>query len=116
MALTTVWVSHDQLTADPTRWRESASCTSVGDYFFFAPESETDHARYLREGIARGICEGCAARNHCCRYSLETAQPYGVWGGLTERERKEILRDPAHRDDGNGPLDGPWSSYKEPND
>ncbi|QSE93768.1 WhiB family transcriptional regulator [Rhodococcus pseudokoreensis] len=91
MALTTVSVCHDRPTVDPAHWRESASCTSVGDYFFFAPESETDHARYLREDIARGICGGCAARHHCRRYSLETAQPYGVWGGLTEWERKEIL-------------------------
>ena len=91
MALTIVSAFRDHLTADPLYWRESAGCTSVDDYFFFAPESETDSARHLRESIARGICGGCAALDLCRRYSLETAQPYGVWGGLTEWERREVL-------------------------
>ncbi|MFC9768380.1 WhiB family transcriptional regulator [Rhodococcus jostii] len=109
MALTTVSIFRDELTADPARWRESASCTSVDDYFFFAPEGETDRARYIRESIARGICGTCSALDHCRRYSLETAQPYGVWGVDrmgTQRGSRSIQRNSRMNEYGSHRLAG----------
>ncbi len=91
MVLTTLSASNDPLTASSVRWQESANCTFVGDFFFFAPEYETETARGYRENIARGICGRCAALYSCRRFALETAQPHGIWGGLTEWEREEIL-------------------------
>ena len=41
---------------------------------------------------ARELCAGCPVKNVCLAYALENAEPFGVWGGLSTRERKELLR------------------------
>ncbi|MFC9360429.1 WhiB family transcriptional regulator [Rhodococcus sp. NPDC057014] len=75
----------------PSTWRESADCSAMGDYYFFAPEQETAAARLLREDAARSSCARCLVLEPCRRYGLDTAQPHGIWGGLTELERTALL-------------------------
>lgn len=82
--------ARDRLRA-PSTWRESADCSGMGDYYFFAPEQETAAARLEREAAARSICARCVVLEPCRRYGLDTAQPHGIWGGLTEWERTVIL-------------------------
>lgn len=37
-------------------------------------------------------CKGCPVRGECLAYSLELRPEFGVWGGLTERQRRALLR------------------------
>ena len=41
---------------------------------------------------AKAVCRCCAARDDCLTWAMETREPWGVWGGLTERERMRLRR------------------------
>jgi WhiB family redox-sensing transcriptional regulator len=41
---------------------------------------------------ARGVCLGCKVRLECLSDALDNRVEFGVWGGMTERERRALLR------------------------
>ena len=53
-------------------------------------ESAAD--RHAREEEAKRICTHCVVQAQCLEYALSTRETYGIWGGLTEIERKARLR------------------------
>jgi WhiB family transcriptional regulator, redox-sensing transcriptional regulator len=42
---------------------------------------------------AKVVCRACPVRSECLAHALDTRTEFGVWGGLTERERRQLLRD-----------------------
>jgi WhiB family redox-sensing transcriptional regulator len=54
---------------------------------------ETPNARHMRESVAIAICASCPVRGECLEYALRTNESLGVWGGLTEDQRREYSRD-----------------------
>jgi WhiB family redox-sensing transcriptional regulator len=66
-------------------WQEEGSCRGVDPEVFF-PISDDDAWR------AKEICGVCHVRSDCLAFSLQNRERYGVWGGVTERERSEMLR------------------------
>lgn len=64
-------------------WATSARCRGTADQLF--PEGR-DQKR------ARAICMGCPVRAVCLAEALDNRIEWGVWGGLTERERRQLLR------------------------
>ena len=74
-------------------WRASAACQGSTAAAFYPPNStETREQRQRREGAARELCFGCAVRQECLDYALYVQEPYGIWGGLNELERRRLLR------------------------
>lgn len=70
-------------------WRERAACLTYPAVLFFGlDDSETPVERRIREDEAKRICSTCDVRSECLDYALQTKEPYGIWGGLTELERK----------------------------
>jgi WhiB family redox-sensing transcriptional regulator len=70
-------------------WREQAACLPFPAVLFFGlDDSETPVERRAREDEAKLVCAGCEVRRECLDYALATKEPYGIWGGLTELERK----------------------------
>ncbi|MFJ2116112.1 MULTISPECIES: WhiB family transcriptional regulator [unclassified Streptomyces] len=66
-------------------WQESALCAQTGPEFFFpAPGSSTREAKRL--------CGACEGRVACLQYALAHDERFGVWGGLSERERQKLRR------------------------
>ena len=49
-------------------------------------------ARALAAGPGRPICAQCEVRPECLAYAVETGQQEGIWGGLNEKERRELRR------------------------
>ncbi|MFF6984642.1 WhiB family transcriptional regulator [Streptomyces sp. NPDC008343] len=45
---------------------------------------------------AKALCAGCTVRTECLAYALDQRIEYGVWGGMTERERRALLRRRPH--------------------
>jgi len=54
---------------------------------FFSPSGERGRARRLREQRAQDICRSCPVLDQCVSFAQTTRQPFGIWGGLTERQR-----------------------------
>lgn len=65
-------------------WVEDALCRQTDPELWFPEKGYTPHA-------AKRICLSCPVRVECRDYGLRNREPYGVWGGLTERERRKIL-------------------------
>lgn len=81
------------LPALDAEWRESAACLSHPSILFFGlDDNETPVERRAREERAKEICAACPVQRECLEYALATKEPYGIWGGLTEVERKSRLR------------------------
>lgn len=41
---------------------------------------------------AKAICGGCDWRQKCAEWAIETQQPYGIWGGLTPKDRWKVRK------------------------
>ena len=78
--------------ADVYEWQMQGSCRGMDSGFFFHPEGERGPARVNREVRAKVICRTCPVLEQCRRHALTVHEPYGVWGGLSESERDDIIR------------------------
>lgn len=45
----------------------------------------------MREKRAKEICTDCGVREACLEYALSIREQHGIWGGLTENERREMI-------------------------
>ncbi len=66
-------------------WTSRANCIGVDPELFF-PERGAS----TRE--AKEVCRGCAARDDCLEYALDNGEKFGIWGGMSERERRRLRR------------------------
>ena len=73
--------------SDVWEWQLHAACRGMDSAFFFHPEGERGPARASRERRAKAVCRGCPVLADCRRHAVTAAEPYGVWGGLSESER-----------------------------
>ncbi len=73
-------------------WQLKAACRGPRSSVFFPPASgERRDQRDLREARAKVICSDCVVRTECLEYALSIKEPHGIWGGLNEAERSELL-------------------------
>lgn len=72
-------------------WHTRAACLGTDTELFFHPDGERGPARAAREAKAKAMCAVCPVRVDCLRYALARQEPHGVFGGLSEAERKVIL-------------------------
>ena len=73
-------------------WQYRAACRGPHSTIFFPPsrlERRPDKRR--REQRAKEICANCAVRLDCLNYAVEIREQHGIWGGLTEKERRPLL-------------------------
>src|SRR5688500_14105300 len=66
-------------------WQDGANCLGVDPDLFF-PERGAS----TRE--AKEVCRGCVVREDCLEYALANGEKFGIWGGMSERERRRIRR------------------------
>jgi WhiB family redox-sensing transcriptional regulator len=69
-------------------WQDNANCLGVDPDLFF-PERGAS----TRE--AKEVCKGCVVRGECLEYALANGEKFGIWGGLSERERRRLRRQRA---------------------
>jgi WhiB family redox-sensing transcriptional regulator len=72
-------------------WQRYAACRTLNSELFFHPENERGLARAQRETRAKTVCRNCPVQRDCLAHALSAREPYGVWGGLGEAERRELL-------------------------
>lgn len=66
-------------------WQEQALCAQTDPEAFFPEKGGS-----TRE--AKRICRACGVRDECLEYALEHDERFGIWGGLSERERRRLKK------------------------
>ncbi len=75
--------------ADPDTgqlWQEQALCAQTDPEAFFPEKGGS-----TRE--AKRVCVSCEVRSECLEYALEHDERFGIWGGLSERERRRLKKE-----------------------
>ena len=72
-------------------WQESAACRELPSEMFFYPEGERGPRRKNRENAAKAVCATCPVLTACREQALRLAEPYGIWGRLSEDDRLTII-------------------------
>jgi WhiB family redox-sensing transcriptional regulator len=70
--------------SEQTDWRLSASCRDEDPDGLFVRGAEQRRAKL--------VCQACPVRTECLAEALDNRIEFGVWGGMTERERRALLR------------------------
>lgn len=68
---------------EDTSWMDNGNCRGVDPEMFYPGRGES-----TRE--AKEVCAGCAVRVECLDYAFRHCERHGIWGGLSERERRRI--------------------------
>ena len=71
--------------AEEQEWQERALCAQTDPEAFFPEKGGS-----TRE--AKKVCVGCDVRAECLEYALANDERFGIWGGLSERERRKLKK------------------------
>ncbi len=66
-------------------WQAKALCSQTDPEAFFPEKGGS-----TRE--AKRVCMGCEVRDDCLDYALKHNERFGIWGGLSERERRQLIK------------------------
>jgi WhiB family redox-sensing transcriptional regulator len=89
-------VDHRRPAAAPRRsgdimdWRYVAACREVDPELFFPIGNSGPALLQIEE--AKQVCQRCPATQDCLRWAIDTGQDAGVWGGMSEDERRLLKR------------------------
>jgi WhiB family redox-sensing transcriptional regulator len=73
-------------------WQVKAACRGPQAIVFFPPtHAERKEEKVARETRAKAICNTCVVRAECLEYAIRIREPHGIWGGLNELERKQVV-------------------------
>jgi WhiB family redox-sensing transcriptional regulator len=74
-------------------WQFGAACRGEDSALFFAPNYfERRGQKDAREAKAKAICAVCPVRADCLDFALRVRETHGIWGGMNEQERRQLLR------------------------
>ncbi|HEY5650735.1 MAG TPA: WhiB family transcriptional regulator [Acidimicrobiia bacterium] len=76
----------EALAVDRLSWQDYANCRGADADLFF-PERGASTRR------AKSICSACDVRMDCLEYALINGEKFGIWGGMSERERRRVRRE-----------------------
>jgi WhiB family redox-sensing transcriptional regulator len=73
-------------------WQARAACRGPhASVFFPPPQFERKDEKAAREEQAKAICATCPVREPCLAYALRIREPHGIWGGMSEAERRPLI-------------------------
>ena len=73
-------------------WQQRAACKGPQAVIFFPPSHfERKEEKEVRERRAKAICATCPVKGPCLEYAIQIREPHGIWGGLNELERKQLM-------------------------
>ena len=70
---------------NPLAWQTDALCAQTDPEAFFPEKGGSTRD-------AKRICTSCDVRGECLDYALQNDERFGIWGGLSERERRKLKR------------------------
>jgi WhiB family redox-sensing transcriptional regulator len=66
-------------------WRAHASCRGAGPHLFFPAKGEA-------AAEAKQVCVTCPVALQCLDFAIRSGEETGIWGGMSERQRREVAR------------------------
>jgi WhiB family transcriptional regulator, redox-sensing transcriptional regulator len=84
--LAQVMVRPEDLDTEELGWQDRALCAQTDPEAFFPEKGGS-----TRE--AKRVCRSCEVRAECLEFALENDERFGIWGGLSERERRRVKRE-----------------------
>jgi WhiB family redox-sensing transcriptional regulator len=73
---------------DPLKWQDDALCAQVSQEMFFPEKGGSTRD-------AKRICESCDVKAQCLAYAMQNGERFGIWGGLSERQRRALGKERA---------------------
>lgn len=70
---------------DALAWQSDSLCAQTDPEAFFPEKGGSTRD-------AKKICSSCEVRSQCLEYALENDERFGIWGGLSERERRKLRK------------------------
>lgn len=70
---------------NPLAWQSDSLCAQTDPEAFFPEKGGSTRD-------AKKICASCEVRSQCLEYALENDERFGIWGGLSERERRKLRK------------------------
>lgn len=83
--LAAILSGEEPLIGDGLRWQDRALCAETDPEQFFPEKGGSTRQ-------AKNVCRLCTARPDCLEYALGNDEQFGIWGGLSEQERRAIRR------------------------
>lgn len=71
-------------------WQKYSNCVGGSPEIFFPSKEFSPNERKARNTEAKAVCAECLVKSTCLLFALESHEGYGTWGGMTERERREL--------------------------
>ena len=72
-------------------WFASAACAGeMGQRFYPPVRAERRSIRNAREASAKAVCASCPVRQDCLEMAIANNERYGIWGGMTDLERRRF--------------------------
>jgi WhiB family redox-sensing transcriptional regulator len=72
-------------------WFADAACSGEMGHLFYPPvKAERRSVRNQREARAKAVCAGCPVQMDCLELAIATDERYGIWGGMTDLERRRF--------------------------
>jgi WhiB family redox-sensing transcriptional regulator len=78
-------ITFDEGAEEELSWQERSLCAQTDPEAFFPEKGGS-----TRE--AKKVCIGCEVRSECLEYALANDERFGIWGGLSERERRRLKK------------------------
>lgn len=75
---------------DDWNWHERALCKEVDNDLFYYADEERGDTKNKRIHTAKSVCNKCTVKAECLAWAQRVPEAYGIWGGLTPEERKEL--------------------------
>jgi len=69
-------------------WQSLSSCRGEDPAIFFHSENERLSSKDARIKVAKSICASCSVQPQCLAHALSVPEHYGIWGGLSQDERR----------------------------
>jgi WhiB family redox-sensing transcriptional regulator len=67
-------------------WQDDANCKGANADLFFPERGASTRA-------AKAICRECLVRHECLEFAITAGEKFGIWGGMSERERRRVRRE-----------------------
>lgn len=87
--------SESRTAAPPLNWRDRAACLDEDPELFFPIGAKEPAMLQIEE--AKHVCARCEVRADCLLWALTIGEDHGVWGGLSEDERRALRRRRSRR-------------------